>query len=256
MTKTQTQNLSSEQLQREHYEAISEEYEAHYSDASSLDYRAKFIYEPMFRGIDLSNQRVLDAMCGGGPTTEFLVAQGARVTGLDISPTVMAAFESRWPQCEAVCGSALDTGLPDESFDCVVVVGGLHHVHPYLNETTSEFHRLLKRGGHFCFTEPHYGSLPDVVRRFWYQYDNLFSENEESIDVESLKRDFASRFDFKQEFYLGNLAYLLVLNSMVFRIPLSWKPVYTPTLLKVESILNRIQGKRLSCYVVAQWQKK
>jgi SAM-dependent methyltransferase len=250
------QTLTSEQLQKEHYEAIAEEYEAHYSDPCSLAYREQFIYAPMLDGIDLMNMRVLDAMCGSGPTTHYLVQQQARVTGLDISETVMAAFKSRWPQCEALCGSATETGLASESFDCVAVVGGLHHVHPYLPETLREFHRVLKPGGYLCFAEPHRGSLPDIARQFWYQHDDLFSENEESIDMVALKREFASQFAFNKEIYLGNLGYLFVLNSMVFRIPVSWKPVFTPALLKAESLFNRIQGKRLSCYVVAQWQKK
>ena len=252
----QIRTTDSEQLQKDHYEIIAEEYEAHYSDSCSLAYREQFIYAPMLQGINLEGLRVLDAMCGSGPTTEYLVAQKARVTGLDISETVMEAFKSRWPQCEVICGSATDSGMASESFDCVVVVGGLHHVHPYLSETVREFHRVLKTGGYLCFAEPHSGSLPDIARQFWYQHDDLFSENEESIDLESLKREFASQFVFNREIYLGNLGYLFVLNSMVFRIPVRWKPVFTPAMLKAESLFNRIQGKRLSCYVVAQWQKK
>ena len=44
----------SEQLQRDHYDEIADEYEAHYSDACSLDYRRQFIYRPMFEGLNLS----------------------------------------------------------------------------------------------------------------------------------------------------------------------------------------------------------
>ena len=41
---------ASEQLQRDHYDQIADEYEAHYSDACSLEYLRRFIYEPMFEG--------------------------------------------------------------------------------------------------------------------------------------------------------------------------------------------------------------
>ena len=44
--------------------------------------------------------------------------------------------------------------------------------------------------------------------------------------------------------------------SMVFRVPLSWKARYTRPLLWLERRLERIQGKRLSCFAMAQWRKK
>jgi SAM-dependent methyltransferase len=246
----------SEQLQKGHYEALAEAYETHYSDPSTQQYRVRFMYEPMLAGINLRDRRVLDAMCGSGQATEYLLAQGAQVVGLDISTQAIAAFQTNWPQCQSVCRSALDTGLPAASFDCVVVVGGLHHAHPHINEAVGEFHRLLKPGGYFCFVEPHSGSLLDVARRLWYKLDPLFSANEESVDLSALQTAFAAQFKFRCETYLGNVAYLAVLNSMVLRIPLRWKRRYTPALLSLEAGINRLQGKRTSCCVVGQWQKR
>jgi hypothetical protein len=62
----QPELLDFEQLQQHHYDIIAAEYEAHYSDAASTEYRRRFIYDPMFAGINLSGIRVLDAMCGSG----------------------------------------------------------------------------------------------------------------------------------------------------------------------------------------------
>src|SRR5450432_381093 len=117
---------ASEQLQQEHYDQIADEYEAHYSDACSLEYRRRFIYEPMFEGIDLSGMKVLDAMCGRGQTTDYIFSRGALVTGLDLSNEVISSFKSRWAECDAIQRSLLDSGLPSDYFDCVVIVGGLH----------------------------------------------------------------------------------------------------------------------------------
>ncbi|MEJ7618082.1 MAG: class I SAM-dependent methyltransferase [Pyrinomonadaceae bacterium] len=247
---------AAEQIQKAHYDQIASEYEAHYGDESSQDYRRRFIYEPLFDGLSLSKQNVLEAMCGSGQTTQFLLSQGASVTGLDVSPESIKIFESRWPQCNAVCAPILASGLDDESFDCVAVIGGLHHLHPSLNESIHEIHRLLKVGGYFCFAEPHSASYLDIVRRFWYKQDDLFSENEAAINVYALKKEFSSRFAFRKEKYIGNIGYLLVLNSMVFRIPPRFKSVYTPGLLALESFFGRWQGKRLSCAGLFQWQKR
>ena len=138
-----------ELLQQQHYDRIADDYEVHYSDAASMEYRRRFIYEPMFAGLNLSGMRVLDAMCGNGQTTEYLLANNAVVTGLDISTKVIESFRTRWPTCTAELRSLLNSGLPDNSFDCISVVGGLHHIHPNVSAAVAEIHRLLKPGGHF-----------------------------------------------------------------------------------------------------------
>jgi len=246
---------ASEQLQQDHYDQIADEYEAHYSDACSLEYRRKFIYEPMFAGLDLSGMKVLDAMCGSGQTTEYLLSRGAHVTGLDLSNEVISSFKSRWTNCDAIQRSLLDSGLPNESFDCVVIVGGLHHIHPNVSAALSEINRVLKPGGYLCFMEPHSGSLPDVIRRIWYKHDRFFSDNEASVDVDSFEQEFTAQFKSHKVTYLGNIAFLFVLNSLIFRIPVRVKPFYSSVLMKLEAVINRLQGKLTSCFVVARWQK-
>lgn len=242
--------------QQAHYDNIAADYEAHYSDEWSLEYRRQFIYDPMFAGLDVAGMKILDAMCGSGQTTEYLLARGANVTGLDISNEVIDAFRARWTNVHAVKRSLLDSGLPADSFDCVVVVGGLHHVHPNLNRAMHEIHRVLKPGGFLCFMEPHAGSLPDVVRRVWYKFDRYFSDNEEAIDMNTLQEDFGGQFELRKAKYLGNLAFLLVLNSLIFRVPCWAKRFYSPLLLKLEAKIHRFQCKLTSCFVVAQWQKR
>lgn len=245
-----------ERQQQQHYDEIAVDYEAHYSDEWSLEYRRQFIYEPMFAGLNLAGANVLDAMCGSGQTTDYLLARGANVTGLDISNEVIEQFQGRWANATAVNRSLLDSGLPDNAFDCVVIVGGLHHIHPNVKRAVAELHRVLKPGGHLCFMEPHSGSLPDLVRRVWYRFDHFFSDNEASIDVERLQREFQSDFQLKRVRHLGNIAFLLVLNSLIFRLPHRAKKLLAPFLMKVEPIINVLQTKLTSCFVVTQWQKK
>ncbi|NNF00815.1 MAG: class I SAM-dependent methyltransferase [Pyrinomonadaceae bacterium] len=246
---------NAEQLQREHYDDIADDYAAHYGDDWSQKYRYKFINEPMFGELDLSGAEVVDALCGSGETTGYLLEKGAKVTGVDISPDEIEVFETNFPDSKVQCASILSTGLESDSYDCVGVVGGLHHLHPNLIEAVDEMHRLLKPGGYFCFMEPHSGSLPDLVRKLWYRYDKLFADNEAAIDLTLLKKEFSSKFEFVKEDYKGNIAFLLVLNSLVFRIPLWLKPIYSPFLIAVESIIQKIQGPKLSCFVVCRWRK-
>jgi SAM-dependent methyltransferase len=246
----------SERQQQEHYDNIAADYEAHYSDEWSARYRRRFIYDPMFKGLELSGMNVLDAMCGSGQTTEHLLERGANVTGLDLSNEVIDKFRARWTDAKAIQRSLLDSGLPDSYFDCVVVVGGLHHIHPNVKRAMNEIHRVLKPGGYFCFMEPHCGSFPDLIRRVWYKFDRFFSDNEAAIDIERLNSDFGSSFKLTKANYLGNVAFLLVLNSLIFRIPCGAKRFYSPLMLRLESIINKLQTKLTSCFVVTQWQKR
>jgi len=248
-------STSIEKLQQLHYDRINSQYEAHYGDACSQRYRQTFIHEPLFDGIELSGMDVLEAMCGNGQTTEFLLSRGARVTGLDISNAEIHSFRERWSNCDARCASIFDSGFASSSFDCVAAVGGLHHLQPNIGEAISEIQRVLKVGGYFCFAEPHQGSFPDLIRAFWYKHDNLFASNEASIDLQVLKKEFFHQFSVSKELYLGNVAYLLVLNSMIFRIPVRFKRFYTPTLMRIESLIDKFQGRRFSCFVVSQWRK-
>jgi len=247
---------AAELLQRKHYDRIAEDYEAHYGDSCSREYRQRFIYQPMFDGMNLDGMKVLDAMCGSGHTTEYLLSRGAHVTGLDISPAEINHFGARCPEAIGICRSLLDSQLDADSFDCVAVVGGLHHLHPHLDAAMREIHRVLKPGGYFCFMEPHAGSIPDVVRGFWYRFDNLFSDNEAAIDIARLQLEFSERFTFTRTRYEGNVAFLLVLNSLIFRLPLRLKPIYSPALMACEAAIGALQSKLTACFAIGQWRKK
>lgn len=104
-----------EQLQKLHYDRIGTEYESNYSDADGQRYRERFIHKPMFEGIELAGLNVLEAMSGSGQTTAYLLSQGALVTGLDISREAIDTFRGRWPQCDAICASMVNSGLPRET---------------------------------------------------------------------------------------------------------------------------------------------
>ncbi len=247
---------ASEQAQKELYDSLAGDYSQHYGDEWSQKYRRRFINEPMLGPVDLQGKRVLDAICGSGESTGYLLEKGAEVTGLDISEKEMLQFEQSWPQCRTHYASILNTGLPDNSFDCVVVVSGLHHVHPHVPDAIREIHRLLVPGGYFCFTEPHTGSLPDVARRLWYRHDDFFADNEAAIDLDGLKLEFGHEFEVCAQKYTGNVGHLFVLQSLVLGLPLRWKRYYAPVMLALEGVIEKLQGKRLGCFAVCRWQKK
>jgi ubiquinone/menaquinone biosynthesis C-methylase UbiE len=247
--------MRTEDLQKEHYDKIADSYTAHYSDKWSKRYRDEFIHEPMFRHISLEGKKVLDTMCGAGELSEFLRQKTSSVVGVDISKKMIEQYRTKWSDAQVYCRSILNSGFSDEEFDCAAIVGGLHHLHPNVEAAISEIHRILKPGGYFCFTEPHGGSIPDIARKFWYSKDTLFEENERAINLKQLESTFSDRFTFKHKQFQGNIAYLLVFNSMVLRVPLRFKEVYSPLCFILERLIQKLQGKTLSCFAVVQWQK-
>ena len=245
------------EVQREHYNRIAADYGEQYGDPDGISYRNKVLYEPMFAGLELEGRDVLEALSGRGHATDYLLNQKrALVTGLDISEEAIAEFSTQWPNCKAIRAAVTSSGLADESFDSVVVVMGLHHLHPHLMDAIREIHRVLRKGGMFCFTEPHQQSVFSRLRAFWYRHDSLFAENEAAIDIESLKRECEGLFEFRMERYVGGPAYLLVLNSMIFRVPLWLKRIYSPALMRLERLLAGFHSRTFSLAVFCKWEKK
>lgn len=245
----------SELAQQQHYDTIASAYETHYSDRWSLEYRDRYVLGPLVEGLDLRGKAVLDAMCGSGQAAAYFVNAGAQVTGLDISPGVLHLLRDKYPEVEVVCASILEPGLPSGALDIVVITGGLHHVHPHVQPALDQVFRLLKPGGHLLFAEPVAGSVFDWLRTRWYRVDELFATNEASIDVNALVAANRGRFDIEFVRYGGNLGYLLVYNSMVFRVPHRLKAFYAPVLLRAEGWLQRVQGRRTACMVISRWRK-
>jgi len=249
--------VNSDDLQHAHYSAIFRDYEQHYGDVWSHQYRDEFMFGPLFEGVNLKGAKVLEAMCGSGQATPFLRDQGAEVMGLDISKEAIASYRKRWPDAKVACASVFASGLPAGSFDCVVILSGLHHVHPNVEGAIREVARVLKPGGQFCFVEPHSGSLPDWFRALWYKNDRkYFAENEASIDVERLAREFAGTFDVANTNYFGALGWLFIVNSLIWRLPHAAKAYYTPLLLALERKTAPLMSRRTACMAACRWIKK
>ncbi len=116
---------------------------------------------------------------------------------------------------------------------------------------------MLKPGGRLLVWEPSSGSLLDLVRKLWYRLDSgFFEDNESSIDFRRLSRDAQEQLDLLRLQYGGNLGHLFVMSSMQFRIPPRVVRWYAPLLLWLEPLVEKIQGRLLSCWGLALYQKK
>ena len=120
---------------------------------------------------DVEGLTGLDVGCGEGHNTRLLAGRGARVTGIDISPTFVRyaeeAEEERPLGIRYEVASALDLPFEDASFDFVTAFMSLMDI-PDTERVLAEIFRVLRPGGflqfsisHPCFDTPHRKNVRD-----------------------------------------------------------------------------------------------
>ncbi len=130
---------------------------------ASVESLAKFdnwyfdFYSYLLPFVDLrtcKDKRTLEVGLGYGSLSEKLAKAGAIYTGLDIAPGPVAMVNHRLAQSgllgRAVEGSVLACPFPDQSFDCAVAIGSLHHTGD-LALALRELHRCLVPNGQLTF---------------------------------------------------------------------------------------------------------
>ena len=96
----------------------------------------------------------LDIGCGEGRLSRDLTALGHRVTGVDASPTMVAAAREADPSIPAHVADAAALPFPDESFDCAVAFMSLQDVDD-MPGAVREAARVLEAGGYLCVAVVH-----------------------------------------------------------------------------------------------------
>ncbi len=106
---------------------------------------------------DVNGCRVLDAGCGNGELTAWLVEQGAIVTAFDVSPVMTDLARRRAGRGATVLVADLAQPLAfagTGEFDIVVASLVMHYVRDW-EAPLAEFHRILAPGGAVVFSVHH-----------------------------------------------------------------------------------------------------
>jgi len=106
---------------------------------------------------DLEGKSVLDAGCGPGVYSEWLIKRRAKVVGIDASPKMLALARQRLGAAADLRRANLNEPLgflESESFDIVLSPLVLDYIEDW-RSLFREFYRVLRPGGHFVFSIHH-----------------------------------------------------------------------------------------------------
>jgi ubiquinone/menaquinone biosynthesis C-methylase UbiE len=118
--------------------------------------------------------RVLDVCCGTGIHLEMYSKRGCRVTGLDLSPSMIGvARKRRWENTDLVLADATSIPCKDTSFDLVLSMLALHEMDvSERSRVLSEIHRVVKQDGAIVLIDFHPG--PALFLKGWFSATVIF----------------------------------------------------------------------------------
>lgn len=120
-----------------------------------------YIEQPAMRKAvgDVKGLKIFEVGCGPGILAEYLVHEGAKVVGFDVSPKMIELAKKRNPKNATFFVADGAKPLPldnthNEQFDMVVASLAIDYIKDW-STPLSEIHRLLKSKGKFIFTIQH-----------------------------------------------------------------------------------------------------
>lgn len=142
-------------VQQVHYDAIAKAYTANLGYPHTEEYLAYLDRKLDMVIGDRPLGTLAELCCGRGEAIQLLKTRYDAAIGVDISQNMLDIGRAETPDRNVafVQGDATRTPLAAQSFDTVIMLGGIHHINdrPAL---FAEVNRILKPGGRFLWREP------------------------------------------------------------------------------------------------------
>ncbi|MBO9580831.1 MAG: class I SAM-dependent methyltransferase [Sphingobium sp.] len=243
--------------QKQLFEAIHDRYTEATTDRFAEAYKEEFLYRPILDFLGES-ESLIELASGVGTASGWMREQrpGLEISGCDISESAARDFTARhgrpcyvWDLTKPI--------EPPNRYDAVLVMGGIHHLVGDLPTAFANIGKLLKPGGRLIMTEPNADFVLEPMRQFWYRVDkqHFDAENEHALSHPRLVRDHAGELKPVGLTYFGGLAYFLLLQNWVLRIPNGSKKWLAPALMASERLYHKLPGRLPFASFIACWQK-
>lgn len=141
-----------------------------------------YVFDQLLRGRITPGMRLLDAGCGGGRNSHYLMGCGAEVFGVDADPSqidriqaVAAHVAPKLPAGNFSVARLAELAFPDGYFDAVICSAVLHFSEdePEFEEMVTEMWRVLGSGGVFFARLASTIGIEDRVRRLEHRRHRL-----------------------------------------------------------------------------------
>jgi SAM-dependent methyltransferase len=144
------------------------------ADRYALEIGDELVHKPLDRGMLRAlveaagtSGAYADIGCGPGHVSRFLAELGVSVTGIDLSPAMIARARADVPGVTFQTGDMTALECADGSFDAIVAFYSLIHLDDSLiGKACHEFARVLRPGGH-ALVAFHGGDQSQHVSDWW-----------------------------------------------------------------------------------------
>ncbi len=132
-----------------------------------------YLFDQLLKGRITRADRILDAGCGSGRNSQFLLAEGFQVWGVDQNPRAVAAFAELaaellrpLPPDRARVASLEQLPFENAAFDVVICSAVLHFAtgHEHFHVMVDELWRVLRPGGLFFARLASSEGIADQIR--------------------------------------------------------------------------------------------
>jgi len=119
----------------------------------------------------VAGKRVLDAGCGEGYGIDTLASVASEAVGIDYEEPVIRRARLLYPRVRFEAGNLVDLPYPDASFDVVVSMQTIEHLHS-VGEFLTECRRVLTADGVLIVTTPNRLTFsPDGLRNPFHTFE-------------------------------------------------------------------------------------
>jgi ubiquinone/menaquinone biosynthesis C-methylase UbiE len=230
-------------MPRQHYDIISKEYASarQHSRANARYY--DFWTQSMLEQVpeSLENAVGLDCMSGSCEMARVASPAVAKWHATDISLGILQ--EAQPGNYSRTCADSHQLPYPANTFDVILIRGGLHHVRQSFMQVLAEVYRTLKPNGWLIFVEPADDNpVIFLLREMLHRISDLFEKDERGFSQLELETALAEiGFDRVSISPFGFVAYTLIGNTDVFPLMASLSNDFMiDLLLRLDRISPRI----------------
>jgi len=250
--------------QRDHFNSIADRYHEARQGQNHL-YLKDRMWRDVFSDLDDFRGRhidVLEPMCGFCDGLDIIsnhLTANFNYKGFDYSDSVVEIVRRERPGIDVSQADATKYLPPENAFDLIIIIGGLHHTPRDAAKIVTNLAPALRSGGAFVSFEPTHGNpIFKKIRNQIYRSNSLFdAHTEQAFPVSELIEMFhQTGLRLRKILYPGLLSYVLYYNPDAFPfLNIGGRGLVDATYALDKLFYNNVIGRTLSFATLSVWTR-